>query len=295
MVSSPPFSVAVVGAIVKRLFPERVYLLVDMRDAWALHPALGPQTALRRCLERFVFRQADERVTVSRGLASEFEQAYRNPVRICYNVATHYDHVQSPMDVRLADVFQDFRPTALSVVYTGSTPTGFYDTETFIAAFKELQSRNPDLALQLQFMFVGACEEVRLEVERQSAKGANFLFREHLPTRFAVAAQSLADAVLFFGFNGEGNMGVVSTKFFEYLALGRPILPVGIRAGSDVDMMLEGLCGGSIRATTREELVSLLERVCREGVDWLPALKDRHALDLLRNEYKRAVRQAVNR
>jgi glycosyltransferase involved in cell wall biosynthesis len=295
MASSPPFSVAVVGAIVKRLFPHRVFLFVDMRDAWALHPALGPQTAVRRCIERFVFRQADERVTVSRGLANEFERAHGTPVRICYNVATHYDQVQVPIDVRLVDVFEGIRPTALSVVYTGSTPAGFYDTETFVAAFKELQSRSPDLALRLQFMFVGACEEVRLEVERQSAEAGAFHFREHLPTRFAVAAQSQANAVLFFGFNGDGNMGVVSTKFFEYLALGKPILPVGIRAGSDVDLLLEAACGRSIRARTRDELVRLLERVCREGVDCLPSLKDRRALDLLRDEYKRAVSHAIGR
>ena len=39
--SSPPFSMAIAGARLKRHRPDRVTFIIDMRDAWALHLSLG--------------------------------------------------------------------------------------------------------------------------------------------------------------------------------------------------------------------------------------------------------------
>ena len=41
MGSSPPFSMAVAGAVLRLLRPSVVVLAIDMRDAWAMHLSLG--------------------------------------------------------------------------------------------------------------------------------------------------------------------------------------------------------------------------------------------------------------
>src|SRR5207253_1331589 len=68
MASSPPFSLAVVGALLKRARPCQVTFAVDMRDAWALHTSLRGFSSLKRKIERWVLHTCDRVTTVSHGL-----------------------------------------------------------------------------------------------------------------------------------------------------------------------------------------------------------------------------------
>jgi glycosyltransferase involved in cell wall biosynthesis len=285
MASSPPFSTAVVGAAMKMLFRNRIVFVVDMRDAWALHPALGVQTAFRRWIESAVFREADYRSTVSVGLSREFERAYGVPVRVCYNVATHYQSERTVSDLRIGEIIPHIDDSKVVISYTGSTPAGFYDIETFVRAVQRLRDSHDTRALNVQFLFVGACDEVRVVVDRLVGRDDVFVFQDHLRSDLSGAIQMGSDALLFFAFDGDDNRGVVSTKFFEYLAVGKPILPLGIRLGSDVDVLLRSCCGESVSAVSTDEIFSLLSRMSTEGVDILPRLAHPERLEQLRTTY----------
>jgi hypothetical protein len=280
--SSPPFSLAVVGCVLKRMRRRQVVFAADMRDAWALHTSLGGFRPLKRLIERWTLRAADAVSTVSYGLKEEFEVTHAVKTAVLYNVATHYFDVGPSVPIDWRALHPGIEPERVKLVYTGSTPVGFYDLASLVSAVKRLRSARPDLAGRIQLIFVGACEEVRAELKRQGGAGNDIVVVPHVPHEVAKAAQQNADAVVFLAYFGKGNKGVVSTKFFEYLALGRPILPISLHEGSDVDRLLRTYCGESRSLHTASEIEAELRRVA-ENPERLPKLGDptkvRHFLD----------------
>lgn len=291
MASSPPFSVAVVGALLKRWHGDKVVLAIDMRDAWALHNALGGIKPLKRLIERLALRRADHVTTVSYGLAEEFEQWYGVKVGVMYNVATHYLDVPPAETIDLTTVSADIDASRKQLVYTGSTPEGHYDLTTIVGAARELRARNPQAADTLQFVFVGACDEVRREAIRQGVQGGDIVFIKHLPHDVARSVQASAYALLFLAHFGPNNAGVVSTKLFEYLCLGQPVLPLSLHKGSDVDRLLRRYCGGiSVNAHSVEQMCSALVDIAQNGVRDLPTIENTQQVRELLTDYENHAR-----
>jgi hypothetical protein len=271
MASSPPFSLAVVGALLKRRHPNIVTLVVDMRDAWANHNAMGGVKWLKSLVERRVLRRADHILTVSRWLADEFAQTSGVEPQVMYNVATHYFGIATPATpIPWIEIHPSIDSKRLKIVYTGSAPRGHYDLTSFVGAVAKLRAGNPELADRIQFILVGACSEVANEAKRQSILSTDMVFVAHLPHDVARTVQAAADVLLFFAHFGPGNKGVVSTKLFEYISLGRPLLPVSLHAQSDVDKLLRRFCSGSLNLHTIEEMSSAFARVANAGVGDLP-------------------------
>ncbi|GEJ55434.1 glycosyltransferase [Anaeromyxobacter diazotrophicus] len=294
MPSSPPFSVALVGAALKRLYPRRVLLALDMRDAWALHPELRGSTWLKRRIEQWVLRSADHVSTMSVDLADEMTKTHGVPFEVYYNVATHYFDVQPtlPIDWKALDARID--PARRKLVYTGSTPEGFYDVGALVGGVRQLRATRPDLADSLQLVFVGANAEVEHEVARQGGTGDSFVFTGLVPHEQAKAIQQNADAFLFFAFHRGGNKGIVSTKFFEYLALGKPVLPISVSKGSDIDTLLARFAGRSCRLNSAGEVAEALARVA-EGCAHahLPTVEEPGSLRVLAEDYRRFARAVM--
>lgn len=293
MASSPPFSLALAGALVKQLHPDKVILSVDMRDAWALHDALGGWRPLKRAIERRVLRRADHVTTVSYGLAREFESTYGIRCGVMYNVATHYLDVEPAPLIDLGSLSPEVDPKRLKIAYTGSAPAGFYDSVALVGAVKLLRERHPDLANRLQMIFVGACEAVRREAETQRAEHGDLIFVPMVSHALARSIQGSADTLLFLAFYGKDNKGVVSTKLFEYLCLRQPILPVSLHADSDVDRLLMRYCGFSVNAHSAEEIMHVLARLVREGPTTLPRLDDSSRIKELVDDYRKQAQDAL--
>ena len=286
MASSPPFSVAIAGAILKHLHGDKVVLSVDMRDAWALHSALGGIRPVKRGIERRVLRRADHVTTVSYGLAEEFDRMYGVRVGVMYNVATHYLDAAPAVSIELTSVSPDIDGGRVQWVYTGSTPEGHYDVISIVGAVALMRQKHPALADRVQLVFVGACDEVRREAERQRIARRDIVFVPHVPHAVARSIQASAQALLFLAHHGEGNRGVVSTKLFEYLCLGRPVLPVSLYRSSDVDRLLQRYCGTSVNVHTAEEIMQIFAQVASDGPNTLPVLLDAARVRELVDDYR---------
>lgn len=286
MASSPPFSVAVVGALLKRRHGDKIVFAVDMRDAWALHNALGGIKPLKRWIERRVLYRADHVTTVSIGLADEFKANYGVEVGVMYNVATHYLNLPPAERIDLRSVDPAIGPARRALVYTGSTPVGFYDLASIVGGMQLLRSTEPALADLIQLVFVGACEEVQREAQAQRVTEGDIVFVPHLPHAVARSVQASADALLFIGYHGPNNMGVVSTKLFEYLCLGQPVLPLSLHEGSDVDLLLRRYCGRSVNIHSADDIARTLAHVARQGSESLPRLADVTRVRELLDDYR---------
>lgn len=287
MASSPPFSVAVVGALIKRRHPDKVIFAVDMRDAWALHNALGGIRLIKRAIERRVLRRADRVTTVSKGLADEFHKHYGVDVGVMYNVATHYLDVPPAPRIDLREVNPQIDPVRATLVYTGSTPEHHYDLSAIAGAVAWLKRERPGVAQHLQLVFVGACDEMRREAQAHGVGAPEIVFVPHLPHAAARSVQASATALLFLAHHGPNNLGVVSTKLFEYLCLGQPVVPLDLCEGSDVDMLLRRYCGASINAHGTQTMAALFAQIVKEGPGSLPRLHDVQRVRELLEDYRR--------
>jgi hypothetical protein len=293
MASSPPFSVAVAAYILKILHGDKINLAVDMRDAWALHNALGGIRPIKRWIERAVLRRSNHVTTVSYGLAREFEQAYGVPVGVMYNVATHYLDVPAAPRIDLKEISPEIASERIKFVYTGSTPEGHYDLNSIVGAIALLRMQQPEIADKLQLVFVGACDEVRREAEKQNITHGDIVFTGHVAHATARSIQATADVLLFLAHFGPDNMGVVSTKLFEYLCLGQSVLPLSLHHGSDVDHLLRRYAGKSINVHSAAEIASMLKSVVLEGTSTLPRLAEVHRVKELLDDYRAFARRLL--
>jgi glycosyltransferase involved in cell wall biosynthesis len=294
MASSPPFSVAVVGALLKAVFRGKITLVVDMRDAWALHPALGGVRMIKRIVEGVVLKKADYLATVSFGLADEFEVCYGIRTRVMYNVATHYLDTKPAATIDLTSVAPAISQQRLRLVYTGSTPEGHYDVSSIVGGMALLRRKFPSLADRVQLIFVGACDEIRREALRQRIGNDDLVFVGHVPHSTVRSIQASADALMFLAHYGPNNCGVVSTKLFEYLCLGKPLIPFSLHANSDVDRLLVRYCEHTVRAHTPEEIAITLAAVARDGVDQLPRLEKVDRVRELIRDYNSFAREVIS-
>jgi glycosyltransferase involved in cell wall biosynthesis len=285
MASSPPFSVAVVGAVAKALHARHMVFVVDMRDAWALHTGLGGVRSIKRMIERWVLRRADRVLTVSVGLSNEFAKVHGIPSpQVIYNVATHYSSLTPPESRPWSEFSSAITASSIKLVYTGSTPEGHFNLPVIVTGVRQAIARGLS-AERIQLVFVGACDALAREVDKQGGCDGVLVFIGHHPHRIAQELQRQADGLVFLAYHGEGNKGVVSTKFFEYLALGLPVLPFGICQGSDVDLLLQRFAGGSLNLLTSDNIAGILLSVST-GVRCLPSCTQPDGLNVLVDDYR---------
>lgn len=285
--SSPPFSVVVVGSILKNIFKEKVVFTIDMRDAWALHDSLGGIKSIKKYIEKKSIQSADYIITVSKWLASEFDENYSVNTLTIYNVATHYLNIPIPDKIDICKYSEKINKSSKKIVYTGSTPVGFYDVYNIMLSIKTVADSFPNFSNKIQFIFVGNCEETKLAANKLNLNN-EVVFINHVPQSEVRQIQSSADCLLFLGYNGPENKGVVSTKLFEYLFLNKCILPLTIKTNSDVDNIFMTLCNKTIRLNTIEEIGDFINCLL-EDLDFenkTLKLKDIDSAKLLINDYK---------
>ncbi len=289
--SSPPFSVVIVGMILKKIFKNKILFTIDMRDAWALHDSLGGIKFIKKYIETKAMLSADYTITVSNWLAKEFSDTYNINTLTIYNVATHYLNLPIPDKVDLCMYSKSINSTSKKIIYTGSTPEGFYDVYNIMLAIKNVTIDVPDFSERIQFIFVGNCEETRIAANKLNL-GKEVVFIKHVPQIEVRRIQASADCLLFLGYNGFENKGVVSTKLFEYLFLNKYILPFTIKSNSDIDIIFSTLCNKSIQLNDIEEMKNFINALVID-LDFenrTLKLKDIDTAKLLIEEYKKFAR-----
>lgn len=242
MCSSPPYAMALAGRVLKALHGDRITMALDMRDLWSLHTAFPGPKVHKRLIERWVIGGTDIFTTVAPALADRFRQRFGRGGEVVFNVATHAPMIATdPAGFDWKAVDQRIRADSRKIVYTGSIPAGFYDLGGLLDAIEAFAGR-PE-AQALQFVFVGAGGELATRASNHAIPENLIVFTPQVRHETAAAIQVAADALMFLGYRAADNQGQVSIKLFEYFRRGKPILPVHIRAGSDVAWLVEHYCG----------------------------------------------------
>ena len=211
--SSPPGSVHLVGAAVKRLTKAR--WVADLRDPLVAHPhrrverlSVRAKQESVRALARLVARSADAIVGATDGIVEEM-RALDPPGRV----------VAIPNGCDFDDFTGlEYRPAArFRITHTGSF-FGRRDPRPFLTAVAES-------SLDVVARFVGDFRPADREWAEAQGLGDRLELHPYVPRRRALELQRDSEALLLLVPHAEGRgRAVLTAKVFEYLAAERPIL-----------------------------------------------------------------------
>jgi glycosyltransferase involved in cell wall biosynthesis len=214
LTTSPPNSVHLIGAAVKRITGAR--WAADLRDSIVSHPHRRVERAAVRAKEkvsasvaRLVARQADVIVAASDAIAEEARALDpKGDVATILNGADFDDF--AGLDYRPSDRFR--------ITHTGSF-FGKRDPRPFLTALAE--SGLEDVTAR----FVGDFRVSDRQWAESMDLGPRLEIHPYVPRREALALQRDSEALLLLipEAGGRGK-GVLSGKVFEYVAAERPIL-----------------------------------------------------------------------
>jgi glycosyltransferase involved in cell wall biosynthesis len=219
--TSPGESTHLVGLGIRGLGPAWV---ADFRDGWIFEPPRGtfsPRAldAVDRRLEATVVAGADRVVAVTEELAADFRRRFGADT-------VHLPNGWDPEAISRENGHGGLtaRSGRVRLVYTGrlGAGTGWRRPEPFFTALERFHEHEPKLAASLEVVVAG----------RQTARDAALLasLRCHdavtslgeIPREDALRLQRCADALMLCT---DGS--AATSKLFEYLAAGRPILHAG--------------------------------------------------------------------
>ena len=218
--TGPMFSGLVIGHILAKR--HGVSWVAELRDRWSDDPYTSSATWRHRiasALERRILRGTAGIGTVSEPWARVYRATYGKPTLVMYN---GYD----PADFPEPGAGSPDSPK-LRIVHTGHIYTGRRDPT---ALFKAVRLLGPE-AEQVSMLFLGAKESDVLPLAQAEGVAACLEPCRQVPYAEALKEQARADILLLMQWNNPREQGNVPGKLFEYLAIRRPILGLGIEDG----------------------------------------------------------------
>ncbi|MCB1148754.1 MAG: glycosyltransferase [Chlamydiia bacterium] len=236
-----PYTPHLVALEAKRRF--NCAWVADFRDLWCenhTYRGIWPFTLLEKRLEKKVCSQADIITTVSEGLKRRLQKSY--PTARIDVVPNGFNPSVFPRAVE-----KPSRP--FHFLYTGTVFEKGHD----IAAFLEGVERSGG---SFHVEFIGTVSSKFTQSSRVSYSG-------RIPYAEALSEQMKADALVLLDYRLEGYEGLLSGKVYEYLYTGKPILAVGVKAESELGMLLTKSGGAVLCGYSPDEICKGLEKVMR--------------------------------
>jgi glycosyltransferase involved in cell wall biosynthesis len=228
LTTSPPNSVHLIGAAVKRLVGIR--WVADVRDSVVAHPdrriesftvRLKEQT--QRLLARQVVQHADAIVAVTPRIAAEFREPHPNGPVVTISNGADFDDFAG----------LSYRPgSCLPITHRGSF-FGQRDPRPFLTALAGVDSG-------VVARFLGDFRRNDLDWVRANGLQSMLELIPFAPRRRALELQRESDVLLLLLPEvGEGGRDVPSGKLYEYLAARRPILAAIPPNGTAAELIRE--------------------------------------------------------
>ncbi len=234
--SGPPQSTHLIGRKIKHLTGIR--WIADFRDPWTdiyyykdlFHSPLA--AAYDKKLEKKVLTEADKIITVSAEVAKLLLNKIPGSGEKIVVIPNGYD--ESDFD-NTSNVSNDF----FTIAYIGTISMS-YRIGGFIDAVSQLPE---NIREQMKIRFVGNVPDEILNLFQLKNLGSMVEVLGYVPHEMAVAQMVNASMLIMAIPDSPDNKGIVTGKFFEYLAAGRPILAIG-PLGGDVDLLVQKCTAG---------------------------------------------------
>lgn len=219
--TGPPHSMHVIGLRLKRNFPD-IKWLADFRDPWTnidfykdLYLTKWADKKHHR-LEKKVVCNADAVIVVSKGMKDEFSALRTNGLHIITN---GYDED----DVKIVSPSLDEKFTISHI----GTMNGARNPLAVWKALQNLCIENNDFSRDLMIQLIGKTDFAVLEAINENGLTKNLNKINYLAHNEAIKKQHASQVLLLLINRSANAKGILTGKFFEYLASGRPVLGVG--------------------------------------------------------------------
>ena len=247
--SGPPQSTHLIGVKIKQL--TGIKWIADFRDPWTdiyyYKDLYLSRLAARydKKLEKKVLSEADKIITVSGEVGKLLLNKIPGSEAKIVVIPNGYDE-------------SDFKDVAIikndcfTIAYVG-TISASYRIGGFIDAISLLPG---NIREQIKIRFVGNVPDEILQLFHLKNLGSMVEVLGYIPHEMAVAQMVNASMLLMAIPDSPDNKGIVTGKFFEYLAAGRPILAIG-PLGGDVDHLVQKCTAGKLFSYDEKEKMQL--------------------------------------
>jgi glycosyltransferase involved in cell wall biosynthesis len=272
--SGPPHSMHLIAMGLKKKLD--IKWIADFRDPWTnidfYKDLMLTKSADRKHhrLEREVLQTADEIISIGKTMATEFEEIRGRKVQVITNGFDADDFEMQ--DKESSDDFV--------IVHVGSINADRNHT-IFWEGLKELCIENTGFADKLRLRFIGKLDYSVIESVENFGLKDKFEQIEYVPHN-QVKDYLFAADLLYLPLNNTPNSkGILSGKFFEYLATAKPILGIGHPKGDAAEIMQETKAGAMIDFSEKDMLKQFILNEFSNSNTPIKADMD------LRNQYSR--------
>lgn len=228
--------------------------IADFRDVWQWRPNLFTRITLPMRLnhELRLLASASAITAVSEGFAETLRERHRRPVR---TISHGFDPDLLPTSA-LPTIFPRF-----NIVFTGGVVLGRPNLRPLLDALGRLIDRHEVDAQDVIVEFYGAGNSARL-AEMFAGHPHAYLVVDHGAIPRAQVVERQRSAALLLSASHPGMRGWVTSKMFEYITAGRPILSIP-RDDDCIDELLRQT-GAGTSCTSVEEIERQLRVFYRE-------------------------------
>jgi len=256
--TGPPHSMHMIGLGLKKNIPA-LHWVAAFRDPWTnidFYKDLnltGIADKIHHRLEAEIVRKTDQVVVVSNDMKQEYELL--NPQKIDV-ISNGYDEDDDQNEIIGLD--EKFTISHIGTLNVARNPNILWKV------LSELCVEIPKFKSDLQIQLVGKVDFSVLEAIRMNGLQDQLLKIDYLSHREAIAKQRSSQVLLLLINNSGNAKGILTGKFYEYLAAKRPILGVGPTDG-DAAAVLQETGGGVMvgftdEKTTKQSIVDYYER-----------------------------------
>ena len=237
--TGPPHSMHLIGRGIKKNIPE-VKWLADFRDPWTnidFYKELNLTTIadnIHHRKERMVIREADAVVVVSGEMKKEFSALGAKQTIL---ISNGFDTDDMPAAALQTD--DKFTISHIGTLNAARNPISLWKTLSELIA--ENETFRKDLSIQL----IGKVDFSVLDEIARCNLNENLIKINYLSHSEAIKKQHTSQLLLLLINNTPNAKGILTGKFYEYLASGRPIMAIGPTDG-DIATVLHDTKSGRI-------------------------------------------------
>jgi hypothetical protein len=251
--TGPPHSMHLIAWGVKK--KSGIPWLADFRDPWTnidFYKDLNlTYWADRRhhTLEKRVITEADSIVTVSPTLTKEFIEA---GARSAFTITNGFDEVRETVPPKTDSLF--------SILHVGSLPAS-RNPVTLWKSLQIMMESKPDFKNSLSIELIGNVDYSILQSLEKYGLSDFVIRKPHLPHSEALERMLSARLLLLVVNNTQNAKGILTNKFFEYLAARRPIIAIGPTDGDVAEILKESMAGRILDFNDEEGTISYLDEL----------------------------------
>ncbi len=240
--TSPPHSLQVGARILAR--KSGLKWIADFRDPWEENyweSEIGKSSrskSVNRRMEQAVLQQADAITTVSPGLAEAFLKKGARRTGVLYNGYDQLNH-----DAARADRFR--------IIFIGNL-SKYQNPAPFIKAIGQLPAA---IRTNLDIRFIGKV----FDDYRDMLQSAGIVLMDYMPLDRLTAYCKTASLLLLIFHKTSYSADYITAKMFDYLALRKPILAIGLKNSIGEKVLDETVSGKLFCETETGEIASYIK------------------------------------